>query len=234
MGGVIFGSGRPAYDLAPGLPAGGTAGDVLIRIGTGQYDAEWKKLVAADVSALPAQIDQTSGTANLNDYTTPGLYYFSSGVTLANVPHGAVNGWLWVLEASNGDIKQIWIRHGSNPNTFKDLYVRLYSSSAWGNWSKIYTDADYYSTHSNVYGVAVATSASELHFIVPWISPTGSAPASGKVTGLSVTISGITSPSVSYDTSRSNGQCLCFTITKSNSFTNHYAYFGYVSFTISP
>lgn len=79
------------------------------------------------------QTNITSGTHDLNDYTTPGLYYFSSGATLTNAPNSAVNGWLWVLAANNSVRKQIWIRHGSNPNTTKDFYMRFYSGS-WGDW----------------------------------------------------------------------------------------------------
>lgn len=91
---------------------------------------------ADDVGAMGAQINITSGTHDLNDYTTPGLYYFSNGATLSNVPNGAVNGWLWVLAVNTGSVrKQIWIRHGSNPTTTKDFFMRFLSGGTWGNWA---------------------------------------------------------------------------------------------------
>ena len=76
----------------------------------------------------------TSGTHDLNSYTTPGLYYFSSGATLTNVPNSAVNGWLWVLKPTNSSAKQIWTRQGSNPTTTKDFFMRFLSGGTWGNW----------------------------------------------------------------------------------------------------
>ena len=80
----------------------------------------------------------TSGTHDLNDYTTPGLYYFSSGTTLSNAPNSAVNGWLIVLAVNTGNVrKQIWLRHGSNPRTTKETYMRLVSGGTWGVWARV-------------------------------------------------------------------------------------------------
>jgi len=83
-----------------------------------------------------------SGNQNLNNYTTEGVWYFSGGATLTNAPNGAVNGWLEVLPSMGGDVKQFWHRHGSNPTTFKDEYIRLYGSGSWGSWEKIATESD--------------------------------------------------------------------------------------------
>lgn len=87
----------------------------------------------------------TSGSRNLNDYKTEGIWYFSTGATLTNAPNNAVNGWLEVFTdtVSGGlSVKQIWHRHGSNPSTFKDEYIRLYGSSTWGSWEKMATESD--------------------------------------------------------------------------------------------
>lgn len=83
------------------------------------------------------QVNVTSGTHNLNDYKTPGLYYFEQGTTLTNVPQNAVNGWLKVLYGDANHIKQFWHRAGSNPTSFKDEYVRLCENGTWGNWAQI-------------------------------------------------------------------------------------------------
>ena len=87
----------------------------------------------------------TSGTHNLNNYKSEGMWYFSTGTTLSNQPNSAVNGWLQVLpDRASGaaSVKQIWYRHGSNPTTFKDEYVRLFASGSWGSWEKITTESD--------------------------------------------------------------------------------------------
>lgn len=84
----------------------------------------------------------TSGNQNLDNYTTEGVWYFSGATTLTNAPNGAVNGWLEVLPYMSGNVKQFWHRHGSNPTTFKDEYIRLYSSGSWGSWEKMATESD--------------------------------------------------------------------------------------------
>ena len=87
----------------------------------------------------------TSGSRNLNSYTTEGIWYFAGTATLTNTPNNAINGWLEVLPADvtgTGAVKQIWHRHGSNPNTFKDEYIRLKSSGTWGSWEKMATESD--------------------------------------------------------------------------------------------
>ena len=87
------------------------------------------------------QTNITSGTHDLNDYKTAGLYYFSTGATLSNQPNSAVNGWLTVYADGSGNVKQVWQRHGSNPTTFRDFYMRLYTAGAWGSWARILEDS---------------------------------------------------------------------------------------------
>lgn len=84
-----------------------------------------------------SQTNITTGTADLNDYKTAGLYYFSTGVTISNQPNNAVDGWLTVYVTPTNTVKQVWQRVGSNPTNFKDFYMRLYASGAWGSWFKI-------------------------------------------------------------------------------------------------
>lgn len=92
------------------------------------------------VHAMPpygAQNNITSGTHDLNDYKTAGVYYFSAGAPLSNAPNSALDGWLTVYQSSDGACKQVWQREGSNPKNFKDFYMRLYYESAWGDWFAI-------------------------------------------------------------------------------------------------
>lgn len=101
-----------------------------------------KTVDGVDVSEIPCHIS-TSGSADMNDYRTEGTYYFSSGVTLSNVPNGAVNGWLQVLPANGSRCKQFWYRFGSNggtPPTYTDFYERLYTGAEWLAWERIVTE----------------------------------------------------------------------------------------------
>lgn len=116
-------------DTGEGVPPGGSAGQALVKNSGTDYDSGW-----ADVP-YASQINITSGTHDLNSYTTPGLYYFSSGATLSNAPNSAENGWLWVLKPTNSSAKQIWTRQGSNPTTTKDFFMRFLSGGTWGNWA---------------------------------------------------------------------------------------------------
>lgn len=88
----------------------------------------------AEVGPYASQVNITSGTADLNDYTAAGLYHFQYGVTLLNAPNSAANGWLTVLRSPDGNVKQIWERQGSNPTTFKDVFIRLGDGTEWGSW----------------------------------------------------------------------------------------------------
>lgn len=88
------------------------------------------------------QINITSGTHDLDDYKTPGLYYFSTGATLSNTPNGATNGWLEVFITDNGArVKQLWHRQGT-VDTHMDFYARYFNSSSWSGWSQFLTQID--------------------------------------------------------------------------------------------
>lgn len=90
----------------------------------------------------PAEMKYTSGTHDLNDYTAPGLYFFTSACTLSNQPNSAVNGWLEVITDQVSTVKQYWHRLGSDP-TYKDEYFRLRTSSGtWSSWERILTESD--------------------------------------------------------------------------------------------
>lgn len=220
MVGVAFGDGKPGA-LTGGLPSGGNPGDVLYKRSANPFDAVWQPQLTP--------IFMTSGTADMNDYKTAGIYYFS-GSTLSNVPNGATSGWLVVLVNHTGtSIKQIWNRLGTNPTSFLDTYVRLYTSGAWGAWAAL--NSRYYGSHS-VRGVGVGISSSEIAFQVPWENPTGVTP--GAPTSLSGSVTGIGTMTVSNDTSRTNKDSIGFLLTKSGTtITIGRAYYCLVSFTLS-
>ena len=79
--------------------------------------------------------------STIDDYTTPGIYYFSSGTYApSDIPVG-VNGWLIVLDdgiKGAAALKQIWMRAGT-PNTNDHMtYVRTWMNSKnWSEWKRI-------------------------------------------------------------------------------------------------
>lgn len=219
MVGVAFGDGKPGA-LTGGVPSGGNPGDILYKKSANAFDSAWQPQLT------PIYI--TSGTADLNDYKTSGIFYFSGDVTITNVPNSAVNGWLVVLVASNGAVKQLWHRHGSNPKTFLDTYVRLYASSAWGTWATL--NDRYYGSHT-VRGTGVGISTTQIAFHVPWRNPKGETPSAP--TSLSGAVTGIGSMTVSNDTSRTTKDSIGFLLTKSGTtITSGRAYHCEVTFTL--
>lgn len=72
---------------------------------------------------------------DLNDYLYSGVYYFSSSYTPTNIPSGT-NGWLTVMRADSGTIKQLWHRYGSTILNDHNTYVRTRGSSSWGPWRR--------------------------------------------------------------------------------------------------
>ncbi|MBO7078647.1 MAG: hypothetical protein J6W64_02405, partial [Bacilli bacterium] len=78
-----------------------------------------------------------SAGTDLNDYTTPGVYTFSSSVTPTNIPVGA-NGMLIVLRESTA-IKQIWVRYGTVNSNDHQIYIRTYWGGDWSNWHRVMT-----------------------------------------------------------------------------------------------
>lgn len=91
---------------------------------------------------------QTTGT-DLNDYTTTGIYHFTSSYTPTNIPAGN-NGWLMVMKVPNTSaVKQIWFRQGTNGTNDWHTFVRQYSGSAWSAWKRYIVDGDTLSNDLN-------------------------------------------------------------------------------------
>lgn len=96
------------------------------------YQSEWSAWMP-DVSAVV--YEQATG-ADLNNYVYTGAWYFNSSHTPSNAPKGNINGWLLVLRADSGAIKQIWLRYGStNVNDFS-TYVRTGNGTIWSEWRR--------------------------------------------------------------------------------------------------
>ena len=98
-----------------------------------------------------AQVNITSGSHDLNSYTTAGLYYFKSGTTLTNSPFSSADGWLTVYVSSNGNyIKQVFQREGSLSGTYKGFYLRLCGNGTWSAWVRLLHTDDLPLSISNI------------------------------------------------------------------------------------
>ena len=98
-----------------------------------------------------AQVNITSGSHDLNSYTTAGLYYFKSGTTLTNSPFSSADGWLTVYVSSNGTyIKQVFQREGNVSGTYKGFYLRLCGNGTWGAWVRLLHTDDLPLSISNI------------------------------------------------------------------------------------
>lgn len=78
---------------------------------------------------------------DLNNYKTPGVYYFASDKTPTNIPAG-VNGFLMVLADKDGRVKQMWFRQGTLDSNDWQTYVRTGLGDDWSSWRQLMTNVD--------------------------------------------------------------------------------------------
>lgn len=96
------------------------------------YQSTWGEWIH---DSIAVEYDLTTGS-DLNNYKQSGIWYFNSSHTPVNLPTGCVNGWLVVLRADSGAIKQIWLRYGTlNTNDFS-TYVRTSNGTTWSAWRR--------------------------------------------------------------------------------------------------
>lgn len=100
------------------------------------YGSAW----SAWMPDVPAVVYVKTKSTDLNDYLQTGVWYFNSNFTPANVPSGSVNGWLVVLRADNGALKQLWLRYGRLNNNDSNIYVRTGNGEEWGGWRRIMSE----------------------------------------------------------------------------------------------
>lgn len=124
-----------------GGETGGTDIEFPISIENGGTGATTAEEARANLGAAAAgcTIVQTAGT-NLDDYTTDGLYFFSTANAPVDIPVGS-NGWLQVVTIPSGSyVKQIWYRAGTPGSNDYHIWVRTYGgTTGWGNWYQIDT-----------------------------------------------------------------------------------------------
>jgi hypothetical protein len=127
------------------------------------YQGTWGEWISDTPSVIYVQ---EAGT-NLNDYVMTGTYYFNSSHTPTNYPDDSVNGWLVVMRADGGAIKQLWFRYGTqNTNDFC-TYVRTGNGTTWSNWKQLATQPEVlYNNTTGTYGtVTLSESAANFSMI---------------------------------------------------------------------
>ncbi len=109
---------------------------------------------AGQISGLPSSLPANGGTANyanylnatnipananLNSYTTPGLYYCPANATVATMSNKPTNNAFFMLVGKHAGTFQMLAEYMTSG--FK-VYIRNYYNSAWGAWVRVYTTID--------------------------------------------------------------------------------------------
>lgn len=106
--------------------------------------AQGKKL---NESKLDRAVALTS--ENLNNMTTPGLYYGGGGNTVTNKPDGVDAFGLFVYHIASG-----WKMQELTVNNTQKVYTRYYNSSTWSSWvERKFTDTTYSAATSSALGL---------------------------------------------------------------------------------
>ena len=102
------------------------------------YQSTWSEWMPD----VPAVVYVKTASTDLNDYVQTGVWYFNTNYTPASLPAGSVNGWLVVLRADNGAIKQIWLRYGRLGINDFNTYVRTGNGEEWSTWRRLATEPE--------------------------------------------------------------------------------------------
>ncbi len=109
---------------------------------------------AGQVSGLPSSLPANGGTANyanylnatnipananLNSYTTPGLYYCPSNAAVATMSNKPTNNAFFMLVGKHAGTCQVLVEYMTSG--FK-VYMRNYYNGTWGAWVRMYTTID--------------------------------------------------------------------------------------------
>lgn len=95
--------------------------------------------LAAKVTMQQAYGDATaiSANSNLNDYSTPGLYFaiVASVSTIANTPYNAT-GFRLVVEKNTLSGAAVFQTLYPTSRTYLEFYRRVYEGGSWSSWYK--------------------------------------------------------------------------------------------------
>lgn len=127
-----------AAGLVP-TPAAGQQGKTLLGSGAWGQDPDLTNAKSAGQIGNAAYV---SSDGDLNNYTSAGVYYFGTGLTLSNGPSGATNGFLHVSVVNSlSPTVQTFIRT-TTAGPISYVRSRATGSSPWNSWIKQTYDID--------------------------------------------------------------------------------------------
>lgn len=78
---------------------------------------------------------QVGEASDLDDYQSPGIWYFSSTYIPTNAPVNS-NGILVVFTYATSAVKQVFFRHGTVDSNDHQTFIRTYGGGVWGSWKR--------------------------------------------------------------------------------------------------
>lgn len=134
----------------------------------GAWNTDW-------IPDAPATIYVKKTGTDLNDYVASGVYYFNSSHTPTNIPTtdsivnavNPTNGWLIVLRADSGAIKQFFCRYGTAGTNDYQVWVRTGNGSTWGIWSRFSNQPVtlYYNSSGSAGTITLSESAANFDYL---------------------------------------------------------------------
>lgn len=108
------------------------------------------------VQIISSNTDEQGNPHDLNNYMDNGLFFFTLSSEPLNLPPGAVNGLLVVIDCGyepSPVIKQLFFRYGTANKTDHNISIRtrMSASAVWTDWARILTSKDI------IYGTEVPT-----------------------------------------------------------------------------
>jgi hypothetical protein len=126
-----------------------------------------------------------SGTS-ANDYTSPGIYTFSSNYTPTELPDDVFAGWLMVIGGRNSTVRQFLLKGSSIANEQAKVYTRTGSAGTWTGWARFVTEDEIFYQPGDRVRFTLGTAGYmtggtvDIRFLTPWSK------LIGKVSGVRV------------------------------------------------
>lgn len=135
----VTGSTLPALEQSEDINiAGGVYELELCMFTVGTVEITDLKKTVAMIHGEYAVISESGTSAN--DYTSPGIYTFSSNYTPTELPDDVFTGWLMVIGGRNSTVRQFLLKGSSIANEQAKVYTRTGSAGAWTGWARFVTE----------------------------------------------------------------------------------------------
>lgn len=181
----VTGSTLPALEQSEDINiAGGVYELELCTFTVGTVEITDLKKTVAMIHGEYAVISESGTSAN--DYTSPGIYTFSSNYTPTELPDDVFAGWLMVIGGRNSTVRQFLLKGSSVASEQAKVYTRTGSAGAWTGWARFITEDEVFykpgeRVHLALDGAGHMTAGTvDIRFLTPWSK------FPGKVNGVKV------------------------------------------------